>query len=49
MDSTKIIIGITIATAGYTVIMLLIAFFKKRLLKSNSTPEKYEKQFNYKR
>lgn len=48
MDSTKIIIGITLATAGYTVIMLLIALFKKRLLKSKATPEKYEKQFNYK-
>lgn len=48
MDSTKIIIGITLASAGYTVIMLLIALFKKRLLKSKATPEKYEKQFNYK-
>ena len=49
MDSTKIIIGITLATLGYTVTMLLIAFFRKRLLKSKAEPQKYEKQFNYKK
>lgn len=47
MNATKIIIGITLATIGYCLVMLLISVFKKRFFKSKAEPEKYEKQFSY--
>ena len=46
MTASTIFVGIVFFTVGYAIIMPLIAFFKRRLTKAKTPPQKYEKQFS---
>ena len=48
MQASQILVGIVFFTLGYAIVMPLIAFFRRRLTKSKTPPQKYEKQFSKK-
>lgn len=49
MVTSKIFVGIVFFTIGYAIIMPLIALFKRRLTKSKTPAQIYEKQFSKKK
>ena len=49
MNASTVFVGIIFVTIGYSIVMPIIALFKRRLAKNNSEPERYEKQFSKKK